>query len=118
MLVTASRGRVCAGTDIPGTTGELFDTPVPWSQSVVIETFEALLIETLEPPLSRLAADLIEAGGDDGAWALRPELLKMEAEGGDRRMESCWNRTAAADEWLSAGGVKDALIVELKLGND
>ena len=36
-----------------GAKGELIDTLVPWNQTVVIVTFEALLIETLEPPLNR-----------------------------------------------------------------
>jgi hypothetical protein len=38
-------------------TGELSDSNVPWSQDVVVETMEALLIESLEPPLNRRRGD-------------------------------------------------------------
>jgi hypothetical protein len=34
---------------------------VPWSQTVVIETLEALLIESLEPPLNRRRGDNFSA---------------------------------------------------------
>ena len=37
--------------------GELSDGELPWSQGVVIETMEALLIESLEPPLNRKRGD-------------------------------------------------------------
>jgi hypothetical protein len=37
--------------------GRLSDSRVPWSQDVVIETMEALLIESLEPPLNRRRGD-------------------------------------------------------------
>ena len=37
--------------------GELSDANVPWSQDVVIETMEAVLIESLEPPLNRRRGD-------------------------------------------------------------
>jgi hypothetical protein len=37
--------------------GALADSRVPWSQDVVIETMEALLIESLEPPLNRRRGD-------------------------------------------------------------
>lgn len=40
-----------------GPTGELIDTALPWNQKVVVETFEALLIEALEPPLNRRRGD-------------------------------------------------------------
>ena len=37
--------------------GQLVDAPVSWTHSVVIETMEALLIESLEPPLNRKRGD-------------------------------------------------------------
>jgi hypothetical protein len=37
--------------------GRLSDSKVPWSRDVVIETMEALLIESLEPPLNRRRGD-------------------------------------------------------------
>ena len=37
--------------------GNLSDAEVPWSHTVVIETMEALLIESLEPPLNRKRGD-------------------------------------------------------------
>jgi hypothetical protein len=37
--------------------GELSDSRVPWNQDVVVETMEALLIESLEPPLNRRRGD-------------------------------------------------------------
>lgn len=37
--------------------GVLVQDSVPWSQAVVIETLEALLIESLEPPLNRKRGD-------------------------------------------------------------
>ena len=40
-----------------GDDGELSDREAPWGQSVVIETMEAVLIESLEPPLNRRRGD-------------------------------------------------------------
>jgi hypothetical protein len=40
-----------------GNRGELSDRRVPWSSDVVVETIEALLIESLEPPLNRRRGD-------------------------------------------------------------
>ncbi len=37
--------------------GELSDSEVPWNHHVVVETMEALLIESLEPPLNRRRGD-------------------------------------------------------------
>jgi hypothetical protein len=37
--------------------GKLSDFKVPWSQDVVVETMEAILIESLEPPLNRRRGD-------------------------------------------------------------
>jgi hypothetical protein len=42
-------------------TGDLSDRGVPWSQDVVTETMEALLIESLEPPLNRRRGDNLSA---------------------------------------------------------
>ena len=41
--------------------GNLSDANVPWNQEVVIETMEALLIESLEPPLNRRRGDNFSA---------------------------------------------------------
>ena len=41
--------------------GELSDSKVSWSQDVVAETMEALLIESLEPPLNRRRGDNLSA---------------------------------------------------------
>ncbi len=41
--------------------GNLADEAVPWSQDVVVETMEALLIESLEPPLNRRRGDNFSA---------------------------------------------------------
>ena len=44
-----------------GQDGQLLEDVVPWSQDVVIETLEALLIESLEPPLNRRRGDKLSA---------------------------------------------------------
>jgi hypothetical protein len=41
--------------------GALVEEDVPWTQDVVIETMEALLIESLEPPLNRKRGDNFSA---------------------------------------------------------
>jgi len=41
--------------------GTLVEENVPWTQDVVIETMEALLIESLEPPLNRKRGDNFSA---------------------------------------------------------
>jgi hypothetical protein len=41
--------------------GELSDGEVTWNQDVVVETMEALLIESLEPPLNRRRGDNLSA---------------------------------------------------------
>lgn len=41
--------------------GTLKNETVPWSEDVVIETLEALLIESLEPPLNRRRGDNFSA---------------------------------------------------------
>jgi excinuclease UvrABC nuclease subunit len=41
--------------------GELVPESVPWTQEVAIETLEALLIESLEPPLNRRRGDNFSA---------------------------------------------------------
>jgi hypothetical protein len=41
--------------------GSLEDSTVPWTSEVVIETMEALLIESLEPPLNRKRGDNFSA---------------------------------------------------------
>ncbi len=42
-------------------TGALTDSLVPWTPDVVVETMEALLIESLEPPLNRKRGDNLSA---------------------------------------------------------
>lgn len=49
------------GLQSVGNDGNLSTTEVPWSQSVVVETMEALLIESLEPPLNRRRGDNFSA---------------------------------------------------------
>jgi hypothetical protein len=41
--------------------GTVIRNTVPWSPDVVIETLEALLIESLEPPLNRRRGDNFSA---------------------------------------------------------
>ena len=59
-----------------GPTGALIDTAVPWSQTVVIETLEALLIESLEPPLNRRRGD--NFSGVEYLQVVDPEIERME----------------------------------------
>jgi hypothetical protein len=40
-----------------GDDGKLSDRELPWGQNVVVETMEAVLIESLEPPLNRRRGD-------------------------------------------------------------
>lgn len=58
--------------------GALSDDALPWSQDGVIATLEALLIESLEPPLNRKRGDSFSAieylQGDD------PELKRLRDE--------------------------------------
>ena len=44
-----------------GPDGKLSDPSLRWSHSVVIETMEAVLIESLEPPLNRRRGDNLES---------------------------------------------------------
>jgi hypothetical protein len=44
-----------------GENGNLLQESFPWNQTVVIETLEALLIESLEPPLNRRRGDNFSA---------------------------------------------------------
>jgi hypothetical protein len=60
--------------------GRLREEAVPWSQTVVIETLEALLIESLEPPLNRRRGDNFAAveylqGIDPEVQRLREQKL-------------------------------------------
>jgi len=66
--------------------GELSNTDVPWSQNVVVETMEALLIESLEPPLNRrrgdnfLAAEYIQAPDPQMEKAKKQAILEEMAQ--------------------------------------
>jgi hypothetical protein len=59
-----------------GPDGTLVDSPVPWDQMVVIETLEALLIESLEPPLNRRRGD--NFSGVEYLQALDPEIERLQ----------------------------------------
>lgn len=52
--------------------GSLSDTAVPWSHEVVVETMEALLIESLEPPLNRRRGD--NFSGVEYIQAIDPQI--------------------------------------------
>ena len=52
--------------------GTLSESRVPWSQEVVIETMEALLIESLEPPLNRRRGD--NFSGIEYIQAIDPQI--------------------------------------------
>lgn len=56
--------------------GTLDDSTVPWSPQVVIETMEALLIESLEPPLNRKRGDNFSAV--EFVQVMDSELLKAQ----------------------------------------
>lgn len=59
-----------------GPDGELVDTFVPWGQLVVIETLEALLIESLEPPLNRRRGD--NFSGVEYIQMVDPEIERLQ----------------------------------------
>ncbi len=59
-----------------GPNGELIDRAAPWDELVVIETLEALLIESLEPPLNRRRGD--NFSGVEYLQAVDPEIERME----------------------------------------
>jgi hypothetical protein len=70
-----------------GEDGALLEDAVPWNQTVVIETLEALLIESLEPPLNRRRGDNFSAveylqGVDPAIERIRQE--RFLAELGDK----------------------------------
>jgi|SRR5271165_3704481 len=56
--------------------GELSDGEVRWSQDVVIATMEALLIESLEPPLNRKRGDNLS--GVEYIQTLDPQIEKLK----------------------------------------
>lgn len=57
-------------------TGELIKSAVPWDERVVIETLEALLIESIEPPLNRRRGD--NFSGIEYVQAVDPEIERIE----------------------------------------
>jgi hypothetical protein len=59
-----------------GPDGELVDSTVPWDQMVVIETLEALLIESLEPPLNRRRGD--NFSGVEYLQMIDPEIERLQ----------------------------------------
>lgn len=59
-----------------GPDGELIDAAVPWDQTVVIETLEALLIESLEPPLNRRRGD--NFSGVEYLQIVDPEIERIQ----------------------------------------
>jgi len=58
-----------------GDEGKLEDASVPWSHNVVIDTLEALLIESLEPPLNRKRGD--NFSGVEYLQVTDPEIEKQ-----------------------------------------
>ena len=56
--------------------GQLSDGEVPWGQDVVIETMEAVLIESLEPPLNRRRGD--NFSGAEYIQAPDPQIEKIK----------------------------------------
>jgi hypothetical protein len=59
-----------------GQNGELSDSAIPWSQDVVVETMEALLIESLEPPLNRRRGD--NFAGVEYIQTIDPQIEKSK----------------------------------------
>jgi hypothetical protein len=59
--------------------GALSDVATPWSQEVVIETMEALLIESLEPPQNRRRGDNFSASEYSQTPDPRIESLRKRA---------------------------------------
>lgn len=59
-----------------GPNGELIDRAVSWDEPVVIETLEALLIESLEPPLNRRRGD--NFAGIEYLQAVDPDIERQE----------------------------------------
>jgi hypothetical protein len=59
-----------------GLGGELVDSAEPWDQLVVIETLEALLIESLEPPLNRRRGD--NFSGVEYIQMVDPEIERLQ----------------------------------------
>ena len=59
-----------------GGDGELVDSTVPWDWTVVIETLEALLIESLEPPLNRRRGD--NFSGVEYLQVVDPEIERSQ----------------------------------------
>jgi len=58
--------------------GSLEDSAVPWTPEVVIETMEALLIESLEPPLNRKRGDNFSAV--EFVQVTDPQLAKAQKQ--------------------------------------
>ena len=56
--------------------GELSDGEVRWSQEVVIATMEALLLESLEPPLNRRDGD--NMSGVEYIQTADPQIEKIK----------------------------------------
>jgi hypothetical protein len=59
-----------------GPDGQLADSAVPWDQMVVVETLEALLIESLEPPLNRRRGD--NFSGVEYLQMVDPEIERLQ----------------------------------------
>jgi hypothetical protein len=56
--------------------GKLLDSALSWSNRIVVETMEALLIESIEPPLNRRRGDNISTA--EYLQAVDPELEKVK----------------------------------------
>jgi hypothetical protein len=72
-----------------GNNAQLSDRIVSWSQEVVINTMEALLIESLEPPLNRKRGDNFSA--TEYLQAVDPQIEEQR-------------RRAFAEEIIRGGG--------------
>ena len=76
--------------------GNLADDAVPWSQDVVVETMEALLIESLEPPLNRRRGDNFSAV--EYLQATDPRIEAGRKAEIMRQIATTWDQRA---EWLA-----------------
>ena len=75
-----------------GPGGELINRTVRWDEKVVIETLEALLIESLEPPLNRRRGDNLS--GVEYIQSVDPDLERAE----QRRVIEQLTRSIATGE--------------------
>jgi hypothetical protein len=75
-----------------GDDGKLSDREVPWSQNVVVDTMEALLIESLEPPLNRRRGDNLSAANISKRQTLRSWGPKRKRSSMNSKKVLGWSR--------------------------